>query len=46
MVANGSDGEGSSEDGSDTVMKILTMKTLGHQNTVQIVALHATCWCC
>ena len=35
MVANGSDGEGSGEDGSDIVMKILTMKTLGRQNTVQ-----------
>ena len=35
MVAIGSDGEGSGEDGSDIVMKILTMKTLERQNTVQ-----------
>ena len=35
MVANGSDGEGSGEVGSDMVMKILTVKTLGRQNTVQ-----------
>ena len=35
MVANGSAGEGSSEVRSDMVMKILTMKTLGRQNSVQ-----------
>ena len=35
MVANSSDGEGGGEVGSDMVMKILTMKNLGRQNTVQ-----------
>ena len=35
MVVNGSAGEGSGEVGSDIVIKILTMKTLERQNTVQ-----------
>ena len=35
MVANSSVGEGSGEVGSDMVMKILNMKTLGRHNSVQ-----------